>query len=101
MIGAGPRHLLEEIVFPERLDDGNRHALLGECQRQAKADGAGPDDDDALRGQAAPLLFIGTKASPPRPWSRPPSRCGSDRTQRRWDPGISLRRTNLVRSAVL
>src|SRR5260370_36315422 len=41
MIGAGPRHLLEEIAFSQRRDDGNRHALLGERQRQAKPPRAG------------------------------------------------------------
>ena len=41
------RGLLQEIVA-ERFDEGDRHALLGERQRQAQTDRPGADDNDAL-----------------------------------------------------
>ena len=47
MVGAGARHLLEEIVRPELLDDDGGNVPLREPQREAEADGPCPDDDDA------------------------------------------------------
>ena len=49
MIGAGARHLLEEIVVVERLDQRDLHALLRQRERQAEPDRPCPDDDHALR----------------------------------------------------
>ena len=48
MIGAGARHLLEEIVVAERLDEAHLHARLRERERQAQADGSSANDDDAI-----------------------------------------------------
>src|SRR5215813_10979607 len=48
MIGAGPGHLLEEIVVSERLDKRNSHVFLSERQRQAKANRTSPYDDNAF-----------------------------------------------------
>src|SRR5580692_7682294 len=86
VIGAGARHLLEEIVVPERLDEGDRNTLLGECERHAKAYRPGPDDNDAIgrmchrSAAAAPTnartAMGGLRISAPHPWRRRPSRCG-------------------------
>ena len=48
MVGAGARHLLEEIVVAQRLDQADRDARLRQRQRQAQSDRPGADDDDAL-----------------------------------------------------
>ncbi len=48
MVGAGARHLLEEIVVAERLDQADPHALLRQRQRQAEPDRPGADDDHAV-----------------------------------------------------
>ena len=48
MIGAGARHLFEEIIVAQRLDEANFLVGLRQRQRQAQADGAGADDDDAI-----------------------------------------------------
>ena len=45
MVGAGARHLLEEIVVAERLDEADRNLLLREPQREAEPDRPCPDDD--------------------------------------------------------
>ncbi len=48
MIGAGARHLLEEVVVAERLDEAHLHARLRERERQAQAHGSSANDDDAI-----------------------------------------------------
>ena len=48
MIGAGARHLLEEIVVAQRLDQTDLDAVLRQLERQAQPDRPGPDDDDAV-----------------------------------------------------
>ena len=50
MVGAGARHLLEEIVVAERLDQADPHALLRQRQRQAQPDRPGTDHDHAVGG---------------------------------------------------
>ena len=57
MIGAGARHLLEEIVVVERLDQRDLHALLRQRERQAEPDRPCPDDDHALRRLVQHGLF--------------------------------------------
>ena len=49
MIGTGARHLLEEIILPERLDHDDRNIPLRQREREAEPDRPCPDDDDALR----------------------------------------------------
>ena len=76
MIGAGARHLIEEIVVRHRLDQDDGNVLLGERQRQAQADRACADDDDGIglrhrRPRAA--YFCGTTSftAPAQPlWVR-------------------------------
>src|SRR5262249_19167286 len=74
MIGAGPRHLLEEIVVAERLDQRHGDIVLSEGERKAQAHGASADDDDAIgfghgsRFTTEPLAALTT--SPRRPWWR-------------------------------
>ena len=48
MIGAGARHLFEEIVVAQRFDQADFLVGLRQRQRQAQADGACADDDDAI-----------------------------------------------------
>ena len=48
MVGAGARHLLEEIVVAQRLDQADLDAVLRQLERQAQPDRPGPDDDDAI-----------------------------------------------------
>ena len=48
MVGAGARHLLEEIVVAQRLDQADRDAVLRQRERQAQPDRPGADDDDAI-----------------------------------------------------
>ena len=48
VIGAGARHLLEDVVLAERLEQADANTLLGQRQRQAEPDRAGTDNDDAV-----------------------------------------------------
>ena len=48
MVGACARHLLEEIVLAERLDQIDMNVLLRQHQREREPDRSGADDDDAL-----------------------------------------------------
>ena len=79
MVGAGARHLIEEIVVRQRLDQDDGDVLLGERQRQAQADRACADHDDGiglrhrwrvLRG-AAPSAGTTSFTAPAQPlWVR-------------------------------
>ncbi len=48
MIGAGARHLLEEIVVVARFNQADAHVLLRQGEREAQPDRSGADDDDAV-----------------------------------------------------
>ncbi len=48
MIGAGARHLLEEIVVVARFDQADRNVCLRQRERQAQPDRPGTDDDDTV-----------------------------------------------------
>ncbi len=48
MIGAGTRHLFEEIIVAERLDKADLQACLRQCQRQAEPDRPGADDNNTI-----------------------------------------------------
>ena len=48
MVGARARHLLEEIVLTERLDQIDVNVLLRQHQCEREPDRSGADDDDAL-----------------------------------------------------
>ena len=50
MIGAGARHLLEEVVVTERLDEAHLHARLREREREAQPDRPRANDDDTIGG---------------------------------------------------
>ncbi len=48
MVRARARHLLEEIIVAERLDQADLHAGLRQRERQAQAHRSRADDDDAI-----------------------------------------------------
>ena len=50
MVGSRARHLFEEIVLAQRLDQADAHARLRQGERQAKPDRPGADDDHAVGG---------------------------------------------------
>jgi len=64
MVGAGARHLIEEILVRQLLEKGAGHAFLGELQRKAQAYGSGTDDQHAVSasihlGARSPLPLRG------------------------------------------
>ena len=76
MVGAGARHLIEEIVVPKRLDDADCHAFLRQCEREAQSDRPGADNDDRDPTMRSTVIRQRVTSAPPRPSPRRPSRCG-------------------------
>ncbi len=61
MVGAGPRHLLEEIVLAQRLDKRDRNVLLRQCERQAQTDRSGAHDDDTILKHGTSLTVVANR----------------------------------------
>ena len=50
MVAAGARHLIEEIVVRQRLDQRHRHVALRQGERETQADGTGVPITDPVFG---------------------------------------------------
>ena len=71
MVGAGARHLVEEIAVAQLLDQRDRDPRLRQREREAEADRPGADDDDAIARRQAQTFGTTSFTAPTQPvWVR-------------------------------